>query len=181
MNSSKAISDNASIAEDVLRMAATAAAMRIVCMDNQTGLHRQTPSVDRASQPTAEIEFTGRVPFGFAFTEGHEATFRVPSGHRFVIEHVNVSCWAVDDRVEVQMVTRSPRMFQHISLASTSHPQAAAAWQRSDVSTPILVHGSTDNTLLFTNEKERSTSRVPSDTYVQMWGYLEPTGDATSM
>jgi hypothetical protein len=181
LNTSKAISENARIAEDVLRIAALAAAMRMVCMDNQTGLHHQTLSVDRASRPTAEIEFTDRVPFGFAFTEGHEATFRVPSGHRFVIEHVNVSCWAMDDRVEVQMVTRSPRMFQHISLASTNHPLAAAAWQPSDVSTPILVHGSTDNTLLFSNEKERSTSTVPRDTYVQMWGYLEPAGDAMSM
>jgi hypothetical protein len=181
MNTSKAMSEHAKVAEDMLRIAMLAAAVRVVCIDNQTRLQHQALSVTRPPEPTTEIEFTGRVPFGFAFTEGHEATFRVPSGHRFVIEHVSFSCWAVHDSVEVQMVTRSPRMFQHISLASTNDPHLAGSSQRSDVTTPLLVHGSTDNTLLFSNGIERSTSTVPADTYVQMWGYLEPVADATTM
>jgi hypothetical protein len=67
------------------------------------------------------------------------------------------------------MVTRSRRMFQHLSLESSTNATA-----------PILVHGSTDNTLMFSNRLAGSSSTVPPDTYVQLWGFLEPTEDATS-
>jgi hypothetical protein len=60
-------------------------------------------------------------------------------------------------------------MFQHLSLAIGA-----------DVTAPIVVPGSTENTLLFPNGVEPSLSTVPPDTYVQMWGYLEPTEDATT-
>jgi hypothetical protein len=167
MDTSIAMSENAMVAEYVLRMAA---AMRVICIDNQIRLQHQNVSVSCPPRPTAEIEFTGRVPLGFAFTEGHEAIFHVPSRHRFVIEHLIVSGSDDHEKTEVDMVTRSRRLFRHISLASSG-----------GVRPPILVHGSTENTLLFRNGVEGSSSTVPPDTYVQMWGYLEPAGDATSM
>jgi hypothetical protein len=170
MDTSKAISENARAAEDMLRIAALAAAMRVICMDNQIRLRQQCLSVTCPPRPASEIEFAGRVPFGFAFTEGKEAIFRVPSGHRFVIEHLILSPGEEHGTTEVHMVTRSRRMFQHLSLATGA-----------DVTTPIVVHGSTENTLLFHNRIEPSSSTVPADTYVQLWGYLEPTEDATSM
>lgn len=169
MNSSKEVSENARVAEDVLRIAAMAAAMRVVCIDHQIRLRQLCLSVTCPPRPAAEVEFTGRVPFGFAFTEGKEANFRVPSGHRFVIEHLFVSGHDKQENVEVHLVTRSRRMFQHLSLATGA-----------EMTTPIVVHGSTDNTLLFRNRFEPSSSTVPLDTYVQMWGYLEPTEGATS-
>jgi hypothetical protein len=147
-----------------------AAAMRVICADNQVRLRQQCLSVSRPPQPASEIDFTGRVPFGFAFTEGKDATFRVPSGHRFVIEHLFVSRPDHQQDIQVHMVTRSRRLFQHLSLTTGA-----------DVTKPIVVHGSTENTLLFRNVVEPSTSTVPPNTYVQMWGYLEPTEDATSM
>jgi hypothetical protein len=140
MTTSKAMSENSRLAADLLRVAAMAAAMRVICADNQVRLRQQCLSVNCPPQPASEIEFTGRVPFGFAFTEGKEATFRVPSGHRFVIEHLFVSVSDGQEDVEVHMVTRSTRLFQHLSLATGS-----------DVTTPIMVRGSTENTLLFRN------------------------------
>lgn len=169
MNTSIAMSENSRVAEDLLRIAAMAAAMRVICADNQVRLRQQYLSVNCPPRPASEIEFTGRASFGFAFTEGKEATFRVPSGHRFVVEHVFVSSGADQNEVEVHMVTRSRRMFQHLSLATGT-----------DVTTPILVQGSTESTLFFKHGIEPSSSTVPADTYLQMWGYLEPTDDAGS-
>ena len=98
MDTSIAMSENAMVAEYVLRMAA---AMRVICIDNQIRLQHQNVSVSCPPRPTAEIEFTGRVPFGFAFTEGHEAIFHVPSRHRFVIEHLIVSGSDDHEKTEV--------------------------------------------------------------------------------
>jgi hypothetical protein len=170
MNTSKVMSENATVAQDVLRIAAMAAAMRVICIDNQIRLRQQVLSVTCPPRAASDIEFTGRVPFGFAFTEGKEATFHVPSGHRFVIEQLLVSGADGQEKVDVHLVTRSRRLFQHLSLATGS-----------DVATPIVIHGSTESTLLFRNGIEPSSSIVPPDTYLQMWGYLEPAGDATSM
>ena len=170
MNTPVANSENSRVAAELLRIAAMAAAMRVICMDNQVRSREQVLSVNCPPRPASEIEFTGRVPFGFAFTEGKEATFRVPSGHRFAIEHLLVSGADGREPIDVHMVTRSRRLFQHLSLAAGC-----------DVTTPIVIHGSTENTLLFRNAFEPSSSTVPPDTYVQIWGYLEPTEDATSM
>ena len=169
MNASRAMSEDARVADDVIRIAALAAAMRVICMDNELRLRQQSVSVSCPPRPESEIEFTGRVPFGFAFSEGHEASFRVPSRHRFVIEQVTVSGPDEHHKVDVYMVTRSRRMFQHLALTSSTNAMA-----------PLLVHGSTDNTLVFSNGALGSSSTVPSDTYVQLWGFLEPTEDATS-
>lgn len=170
MKTSQAMSEKTRVTDDVLRIAALAAAMRVVCMDNQVRLRQQVLSGTYPAQTGSDAEFTGRVPFGFTFTEGKEATFRVPSGHRFVIEHLCVSGPDCRENTEVHMVTRSRRLFQYLSLASGA-----------DVTTPIVVHGSTESTLLFRNGSEPSSSTVPVDTYVQMWGHLEPSEDATSM
>jgi hypothetical protein len=40
--------------------------------------------------------------------------------------------------------------------------------------TPIDIQGLTTNTVLFSKGELRNSSTVPPDTYVQIWGYLEP-------
>ena len=128
-------------------------------------------------QPIAPFlfDFLGREPFGFVFTEGQEAKFRVPSGHRFVIEHADICCWAKDDHLDVEFVTTSSRTCcnrtSDRSLLQTS-PCQGAADQAPD---PIWVQGSSVTTLLFSNHAVQGSSIVPPDTYVQVWGYLEPT------
>jgi hypothetical protein len=139
MNAYKATSQDAIVAEDVIRIAALAAAMRVICAGNQIRLQHQSLSVSCPPRPTTEIEFTGRVPFGFAFTEGHEATFHVPSRHRFVIEHVSVSGGAEDDKVEMQMVTRSRHIFRHITLWSGSEQQSTSQSSRTSGAHTVLV------------------------------------------
>jgi hypothetical protein len=119
------------------------------------------------------FDFLGREPFGFDFTEGQEARFRVPSGHRFVIEHTDICCWAKDDHIDVEFVTTSSRTYcnrtadRSLLQASTCETARAAA--------PIWVQGSSVTTFLFSNHAVRGSSIVPPDTYVQVWGYLEPT------
>ena len=71
--------------DDVRRITALAVALRVLCIVNQLRLHDQNLVVTRHPKPQVTIDFTERTPFGFAFTTGHEATFRVPAGHRFVI------------------------------------------------------------------------------------------------
>jgi hypothetical protein len=166
--------------EDIRRLTLLAAALRVVSIVNDLRLQRQTLSVTRAQQPPCEIEFTGRVPFAFAFTEGHEATFRVPSGHRFVIEHVTVS-GPTSNTVDVQMVTRSRHMFRQVSLPCGHGGQSVGPLPDMGADHPILLQGSTNNTLLFSNGTEHSSSTVPPETYVQMWGCLEPTDDWASL
>lgn len=126
------------------------------------------------------FDFIGREPFGFAFTAGREAKFHVPSGHRFVVEHVNVSCWAKDDRLEVQLVTQSSSRCCTLTPAhSPLQPLTndAAGVHAAD---PIRVQGSSVSTFLFSNEEVHQSSVVPPETYVQVWGYLEPTNGAVS-
>jgi hypothetical protein len=170
MNTLTAMTKESRVAEELARVAAMAAAMPIICTDNQIRLSQQCLSVRRPPLSGSEVEFMGRVPFGFAFTEGTEATFQIPSGHRFLIEHLVLSCPDEQEMAEVHMVSRSRRMFQHISLIS-----------HGDRTAPILVPGFTENTLLFSNGVEPSSSTVPLDTYVQMWGYLEPVDDTASL
>jgi hypothetical protein len=179
MTGSSTTEENTNAADYVLRVAALAVAMRAICLDNQLRPREQSLYVTHAPQRATEIEFKGQVPFGFAFTEGHEATFRVPSGHRFVIEHITISCWARNGAMEVQMVTRSRHMFRHMTLVSGTREQPARTFEFG-AGASILVHGSTANTLLFNNGMDCSSSTVPPETYVQMWGYLEPTEDAVS-
>src|SRR5215471_20444138 len=111
MNTSKAMSQSSRVADDLLRIAAMAAAMRVIYTHNEVRLRQRALSVTCPPPTASDIEFAGRVPFGFAFTEGKEAIFRVPSGHRFVIEHLILSAGAGREKTEVHMVMRSRRIF----------------------------------------------------------------------
>lgn len=164
--------------EDIRRIAALAAAVRVICIANHLRLPEHSLIVTRHPKPPVEIAFTGREPFGFAFTAGHEAAFQVPSGHRFVIEHLDLSCWAKNGHIEVQLVTRSPHMFRQVTL--TRWPEQRPLGQNGQAGTtaPILVNESTANTLLFSNGELHSSSTVPPETYLQLWGYLEPAYEA---
>jgi hypothetical protein len=161
--------------DDIRRITALAVAVRVLCIVNQLRLRDQNLVVTRHPKRQVTIDFTERTPFGFAFTAGHEATFRVPSGHRFVIESMHVSCWAKHDLVDVQLVTRSPHMFRQV----TCWPgEALPDGNSQSTTTPILVQESTTNTFLFGTGDWHSSSTVPDDTYLQVWGYLEPFEDA---
>jgi hypothetical protein len=160
--------------DDIRRITALTVAVRIIFIAHQLKLREQSLTVTRNPKRPVTVDFVERTPFGFAFTAGNEAAFRVPSGHRFVIENMHVSCWAKDDLVDVQLVTRSPRMFRQVTSWPENSPiddslQATGA--------PLVVSGSTTNTFLFGNGEWHSSSTVPSDTYLQIWGYLEPFED----
>jgi hypothetical protein len=162
--------------EDVRRVAALTAAIRVICIANQVHTLQQRMTVTRAPRPDVEIDFTGRVPFGFAFTEGHEATFHVPYGHRFVIEHMDISCSS--GFVDVQLVTRSRRMFRSLTVTDWLNRAPSPEDVGSSSAAPIQVHGSSASTFMFGNGAVHNSSTVPQDTYVQVWGYLEPAYDA---
>ena len=181
MNTSMAMSESTSVPKNVARLAEIAAAVRVVPMDNEVQLRQQSPAVNCPPRLEQEIEFTGPVPFGFAFTAGHTTPFYVPSGHRFVIEHVSVSCWAKGLQIrEVLLETRSPHMFRHMTLWCSSEDLADQSL-KTDIDHTFLIEGSTANTLLFSDGAGHRLLQVPPDTYVQLWGFLEPTEDATSV
>ena len=178
MNTSNESGERAIAAENVLRIAALAVAVRTSYTDQQPGLHRQGSSF--GAPPTAELDFAGPVPFGFAFTTGHRTPFYVPSKHRFVVEHVSVSCWADGLEVrEVQLETRSRNMFRHMTLWDASEPSANSS-SKTERCVNLTLEGSTANTLLFSDGAGNRWLQVPPDTYVQLWGYLEPTEDELS-
>ena len=101
--------------DDIRRITALTVAVRIIFIAHQLKLREQSLTFTRHPKQPVTVDFVERAPFGFAFTAGNEATFRVPSGHRFVIENMHVSCWAKHDQVDVQLVTRSPRMFRQVT------------------------------------------------------------------
>jgi len=165
--------------EDARRFAMLATALRIIGIVNDLRLQEQRLTVTCAKRQPLEVDFIGQVPFAFAFSEGHEATFRVPNRHRFVIEHVTVSSPAASAS-DVQMVTRSKQMFRQMTL-TCSHAAIPSALSSEAARThTVLVPGSTSNTLLFSNGIQHSSFIVPANTYVQLWGYLEPTEDPSS-
>ena len=168
------------VSEDIRRIAVLAAAVRVICVANQMRLREQSLMVTRHPRPPVPIDFTEREPFGFAFTAGHEATFNVPSGHRFVIEHLDVSCWAKNDQVDVRLITRSRHMFRHLTLSCWPEQPPVGENAQTETAAPILINESTANTFLFSNGEVHDSSTVPPDTYVQVWGYLEPAYDGES-
>jgi len=121
------------------------------------------------------FDFLGPEPFGFAFTEGREAKFRVPSGHRFVIEHVSVCCGAKNDHLDTKFVTTSSRTCHNLASEQSVSLAFPSTDGRSQTAEPISVQGSSLTTLLFSNHAVEGSPIVPPDTYVQIWGYLEPT------
>jgi len=174
MKSQKARRETTTVIDDTVRVAVLTAALRILCIANQLQLQRQSMTVTRPPECDMPIDFTGAVPFGFAFTEGHEATFHVPSGHRYVIEQISTSNCVANEPEDVQLLTRSPHMFRQMTVASrTDHEKPDPG-----LSAPVVVNGPTANTLLFSNGESHSAAIVPAGTYVQLWGYLEPAYEA---
>jgi hypothetical protein len=180
MKAEQVIRETPTATEDVRRIAALTAALRVICIANQMQTQHHYMTIVRTPRSDEEIDFTGPVPFGFAFTEGHEASFCVPFGHRFVIEQINVSCWPPIEDADVQMVTKSPHMFRVLTV--TDRPEHTSCDERTKgpSAVPIQVCGSSASTFLFSSGKLQRSSRVPPGNYVQVWGYLEPTNDGVS-
>ncbi len=123
-------------------------------------------------EPT-EIEFIDRQPYGFVFTEGQQATFRVPTAHRFIIEQVNVSWWGDGGALSMHLVTNAPRVYRCVEVAY--FPEHSASEAASGVTlTPLALTGLSANTFMFSDRKVHNSSTVPSDACLQIWGYLEP-------
>jgi hypothetical protein len=169
------------MSEGIRQIASLAAAVRVMCIANELRLSEQSFTVTRQPQPPVAIDFTERAPFGFAFTEGRDATFHVPTGYRYVIENVYVSCWAKHDRVDLHLVTRSRRMFRQVTLRCWPEPAMLDARNQNELAAPILVNESTSNAFLFSDAEVHNSSTVPPETYVQIWGYLEPVHEAEVM
>jgi hypothetical protein len=101
----------------------------------------------------------------------------VPPGHRYVIEHMDVSCRRNRAHVYVKLMIRSPCMFRHITLTRWPGQTWWGEDSEKETAPPIMVRGSA-NTFLFSNGKVHGSSIVPTDTHVQIWGYLEPACEA---
>jgi hypothetical protein len=152
-----------------------ATAMRIMSHTGPVTTRDHEVAASRPPLVPFLFDFLGREPFGFAFTEGQEAKFRVPSGHRFVIEHVDVCCWAKDDHLDVEFVTTSSRRYCNVASGRSLLQASTCEGNTAHACEPIWVQGSSVTTFLFSNGELQDSSTVPPDTYVQVWGYLEPT------
>jgi hypothetical protein len=177
MKAQRANRETTTVTDDIRSIAALTLALRVIFIANQLKLYRERLTVTRPPQRDVELDFAGQVPFGFAFTEGHEATFHVPSGYRYVIEQMCVSCWAKDEHIDLQLLTRSPHMFRQMTVACGMEQRTGDQKPDDVAAAPILVGGSTTNTFLFSNGRTHSSPTVPPETYVQVWGYLEPVYD----
>jgi hypothetical protein len=162
-------------AEDVCHAASLTNAMGIMRANECTVPREPGASRSHAQLQPFLFDFIGREPFGFAFTAGREARFRVPAGHRFVVEHVNISCWAKDDHVDVQLVTKSSCRCCNPAAAPSSVDPLPTGEAAVSGAAPIWVQGSSVSTFLFGNTEVHDSPIVPPETYVQVWGYLEPT------
>src|SRR5580765_4446989 len=111
--------------EDVRQLASMAAAMRAVAIANQLPLIEQSFAVIRSGQPALDIDFAAKVPFGFIFTAGYEASFEVPCGYRFWIEHISLSLPSEHDALDVQLATLSEHMIQQVRLRYGVDPNGA--------------------------------------------------------
>ena len=115
----------------------------------------------------------GRQPFGVVFVEGQRANFNVPQGRRLVIEYLDIACWGRSPRPLVQLTTRSDDMFRNVTVRCSDSEGygVSPTW-------PVQIKESTSNTFLFSSGSMRQSPVVPTDTYVQMWGYLEQIGSS---
>jgi hypothetical protein len=166
--------------EDVRQLASIAAALRAVAIANQLPLLEQGFTVTHSGQPPLNLDFSGSVPFGFVFTAGYEASFEVPCGYRFWIEHISLSLPAEHDNLDIQLATLSQHMIQQVKLRYGIDPDAAGDTPKMGAAVPIIVPASTASSLLFSNGMEYGTTVVPSGSHVQLWGYLEPTEAPTT-
>jgi hypothetical protein len=168
--------------EDVRQLASMAAAVRAVAIAEQLPLTEQRLTMTRSGQPALNLDFTGKVPFGFIFTACYEASFEVPCGYRFWIEHISLSLPSEHDVLDVQLATLSQHMIQQVKLRYGSNPNTDGdtTTPKTGAAVPIMVPSSTANSLLFSHGMEYGTTVVPSGSYVQLWGYLEPTEAPTT-
>lgn len=147
--------------------------IRMMSAANGAPPRKQGSTAQGAWGEPVEIEFIDRQPYLFVFTGGQEASFRVPSGHRFVIERVNVASWGDDGALSMRLVSLSPLVYRSIEITCLSEPSADDV--ASDVTaTPIVLNGSSANSFQFSDRKVHGSPAVPADTYLQIWGYLEP-------
>jgi len=170
--------------DDVRNLASMTTALRAVAIAHQLPLLEQGLTVTHSGQPVLNLDFAAKVPFGFIFTAGYEASFEVPCGYRFWIEHISLSLPAEHDALDVQLATLSEHMIQQVKLRYGCDPNADGdtpkPMPKTGAAVPIMVPASTANTLLYSNGMEYGSSIVPSGSYVQLWGYLEPTEDPTT-
>jgi hypothetical protein len=160
--------------EAIRWFAAVTALTQLTCAVNGLRLQEERLAVASPPRQTVELEFTGRQPFGFAFTHGHQATFNVPSGHRFVIEHLKLSCWANCSHLRIRLETKSPRAFRTLTLGCAQESTEPGLSCELLADAPMVVQGSSCSTFLFSNGEVANSSTVPEQTYLQIWGYLEP-------
>ena len=125
------------------------------------------------SDDTPSPDLARRRPFGVVFVEGQRASFTVPPGRRLVIEYLDIACWGRSPRPLVQLTTRSEDMFRNVTVRCSSSEGygVSPTW-------PVQIKGSTSSTFLFSSGSMRQSPIVPTDTYVQMWGYLEQIGSS---
>ncbi len=161
-------------AEAIRGFTSLIASVQLLCAANHVRLAEQSLSVIMPGMTELAADFAARQPMGFAFTEGHRASFNVPFGHRFVIEQISLSCWAEDNRLRVQLATKSPRGYRNVALycAPDSSERGLSCQLQSDP--PVIVQGSSRGTFLFSNGEIENSATVPPHTYVQVWGCLEP-------
>jgi hypothetical protein len=161
--------ENVTTIEDIRRIVSLAPALRVMCVAHQLRVREQNLTVTRPPQQPGQIDFTGREPFGFVFTEDNDATFHVPSGHRFVIEQLSVSSPA-NQHFEVQLVTKSRHVFRILTVSDWPEHSSCGETARTTSVAPIQVCGSSASTFLFSGGELHRSSTVPPDSYVQVWG-----------
>jgi hypothetical protein len=171
-----------STAADEMHRRATSlmSAMGIMLADHSSVPRDPSPFASRPMLEPFLFDWVGREPFGFAFTAGRAARFHVPPGHRFVVEHVDISCWAQDDQLEVELVTKSSSRCCKLTQAHSPSQPLPDGNARAGAAAPVWVQGSSVSTFLFSNAEVHDSPIVPPETYVQVWGYLEPTNVAAS-
>jgi hypothetical protein len=167
-------------ADDMRRSTSLLSAMGIMRADERSVPLDPDLTTTRPLLQPFLFDFIGHEPFGFSFTAGRGARFHVPSGHRFVVEHVNIACWAKDDRLTVQLVTKSSSRCCTLTQAHSPLQPLTNDAAGVHVVGPIWVQGSSVSTFLFSNGEVHESSVVPPETYVQVWGYLEPMNGAVS-
>jgi hypothetical protein len=129
-----------------------------------------------SSEETCNPESSERQPFGLVFQEGQRAAFSLPAGRRFVVEYLKITSSRSDPHLLVQLTTESQSMFRNLTLCSAFDELSSYGGFAVTVAAPVQIWEATTNTLLFTYGDRRYSAIVPADTFVQMWGYLEPSG-----
>jgi hypothetical protein len=153
--------------ETIRWFAALTAMTQLMCAVNGLRLHEERLAVTSPIRQTVALEFTGCQPFGFALTQGHQATFNVPSGHRFVIEQLSLSCWADYRYLRVRLETKSPRAFRTITLGCPQESSEPGLSCELFADAPMVVQGFSRSTFLFSNGEVENSATVPPQTYVR--------------